>query len=206
MKLENEFVVPAAIEKTWDVLRDVERIAPCMPGAELTGRAGDDYLGTIRVKVGPISVAYEGRVSIVEEDGDQYCAVMKASGSERRGSGTAEARVSTFLKPAGDDRTGVRIETELAITGRPAQFGRGVMADVSQRLVDRFAENLAAELRTPVPVEDASGHQTTPEPAERCQTETLDMAAIAAGPVGRRLALVGVGVLMVVIMVRWFRK
>ena len=145
MKLEHEFTVPAPIDDAWKVLLDVERVAPCMPGASLTSVDGDDFTGTVKVKVGPIQVTYKGQARFVSKDDANHTAVIEASGKEARGSGTASATVTAELTAQGNE-TKAHVVTDLNITGRPAQFGRGVMADVGAKLIGQFADCLADEL------------------------------------------------------------
>ncbi|HET6911250.1 MAG TPA: SRPBCC family protein [Mycobacteriales bacterium] len=145
MKLEHEFTVPASLDEAWTVLLDVERIAPCMPGASVTSVDGDDFTGTVKVKVGPIQVTYKGQAKFVEKDETAHRVVLEASGKEARGSGTAAATVTAVLTADGA-KTKAKVETDLNITGRPAQFGRGVMADVGAKLIGQFANCLADEL------------------------------------------------------------
>jgi len=146
MKLEHEFTVPAGIDEAWKVLLDVEKVAPCMPGASLTSVDGDDFTGTVKVKVGPIQVTYKGQARFVEKDDTTHRAVIEASGKEARGSGTAAATVTAQLTADGAAQTKAHVVTDLNITGRPAQFGRGVMADVGAKLIGQFADCLADEL------------------------------------------------------------
>jgi carbon monoxide dehydrogenase subunit G len=157
MKLEHEFTVPAPVEDAWRVLLDVERVAPCMPGAALTSVDGDDFTGTVKVKVGPIQVTYKGQARFAVKDDAAHRAVLEASGKEARGSGTAAATVSAVLEADGPSRTKVKVETDLNITGRPAQFGRGVMADVGAKLIGQFADCLADELGGGAGASGASG-------------------------------------------------
>ena len=145
MRFEHEFTVPVPVEQAWSVLIDVERIAPCLPGAALESVEGGAFTGRMRVKVGPITVTYRGEATFEDVDKDSRTVTLKASGKEARGAGTANAEVTARLSPE-VGRTRVHVETSFNITGRPAQFGRGVMADVGARLIDRFAANLAALL------------------------------------------------------------
>ncbi|PSK92965.1 carbon monoxide dehydrogenase subunit G [Murinocardiopsis flavida] len=144
-KLHNEFTVPVPVDEAWEVLLDVERIAPCMPGASLDSVDGDTFTGKVKVKVGPITVTYRGEARFTDKDAATRSVAVDANGKEARGSGTAAAKVTASLSAEGDG-TRVTVDTDLNVTGRVAQFGRGVMADVSAKLVDRFAANLAAEL------------------------------------------------------------
>jgi uncharacterized protein len=145
MKLENRFTVPVPRAQALAVLLDVERIAPCLPGATLTSRDGDEFTGTVKVKVGPINLTYGGRASFVSVDEDAGVVVIEGTGKETRGTGTAKAVVTCRLLDKGAT-TDVEVDTDLAITGKPAQFGRGVLADVSAKLVDQFAACLSEEI------------------------------------------------------------
>ena len=145
MQLDHEFTVPVPAAQAWPVLLDIERIAPCMPGATITKVDGDDFEGTVKVKVGPITVTYGGTASFLEKDESARLVVVEARGRETRGSGTATARVTAQLFDEGD-RSRVGVTTDLSITGKPAQFGRGVMNDVGTKLLGRFADCLAAQL------------------------------------------------------------
>jgi carbon monoxide dehydrogenase subunit G len=145
MKLEHEFTVPVPVDEAWQVLLDVERIAPCMPGATLLSVDGRDFTGSVKVKVGPITVTYDGKATFEELDEAGRRVVIVAIGKETRGGGTAAATVTAVLDERGPT-TGVRVETDLNVTGRPAQFGRGVMAEVGAKLVGQFATCLADEL------------------------------------------------------------
>ena len=155
MKLENRFTVPVPRDEAWKVLLDVERIAPCMPGAKLLSRDGDSFTGQVKVKLGPINLTYGGKARFVELDEAGGVAVIDASGKETRGTGTAKATITCRLVDQGSS-TDIEVDTDLAITGKPAQFGRGVLADVSAKLVDQFATCLSEEIQEGTP-SDASG-------------------------------------------------
>ena len=146
MQFEHEFTVPVPVDQAWPVLLDVERVAPCLPGAAVDSVEGNTFTGRMKVKVGPITVTYSGKASFEEVDKDAHKVTLKASGRETRGAGTANATVRARLLDEGG-QTKVTVETSFNVTGRPAQFGRGVMAEVGGRLIDRFAENLAELLR-----------------------------------------------------------
>ena len=145
MELEHSFTVPVPPERAWDVLLDVQRVAPCMPGASLDSVDGDDIKGRIKVKVGPISMTYAGTAHFGHRDNETGVIVMEASGKETRGAGTASATVRSQLQGE-NGHTKVVVHTTLNVTGRPAQFGRGVMAEVGGKLIGIFADNLAAML------------------------------------------------------------
>jgi uncharacterized protein len=146
MELDHAFTVPVPPDQAWDVLLDVKRIAPCMPGATVDEVDGDLVTGHIKVKVGPVSLTYRGTANFSERDPDARTIVVTASGKETRGAGTASATVQASLEPSGDDATKVTMHTTMNVTGRPAQFGRGVMVEVGGKLVEQFAQNLAQQL------------------------------------------------------------
>jgi carbon monoxide dehydrogenase subunit G len=142
MELEHSFTVPVPEERAWEVLLDVERVAPCMPGASLDSVEGNNITGRIKVKVGPIAMTYAGTARFTERDANAHVIVLEASGKETRGAGTASAKVRSTLQGQ-DGQTHVVVNTTLNVTGRPAQFGRGVMAEVGGKLIGIFASNLA---------------------------------------------------------------
>jgi carbon monoxide dehydrogenase subunit G len=143
MELAHEFTVAVPVGKAWEVLTDVERIAPCMPGAELTKVDGDVYHGLVKVKVGPITAQYQGTARFTEKDEAAHRVVLTAAGRDVRGQGNASAVVTAVMSEQGDG-TLVSITTQLTVTGRAAQFGRGVMADITARLLRQFVDNLEA--------------------------------------------------------------
>lgn len=145
MQLEHSFTVPVGIDEAWQILIDIERIGPCMPGAAIESVDGDDFTGSVKVKLGPINLTYKGKASFVEKDEAAHRAVIDARGRDARGNGTAAAKVTASLAEA-DGATTVQVVTDLDITGKPAQFGRGVMVDVGNKLIGQFADCLAATL------------------------------------------------------------
>jgi carbon monoxide dehydrogenase subunit G len=145
VQLENSFTVPVPVDEAWRVLLDIERIAPCMPGAAIDSVDGDDFTGRVKVKLGPINLTYQGKASFIEKDEAAHRAVIDARGKDQRGNGTAAATVTAKLQAEGAI-TRVDVLTDLNITGRPAQFGRGVMTDVGNKLLGQFADKLAAQL------------------------------------------------------------
>jgi carbon monoxide dehydrogenase subunit G len=171
MKLENRFTVPVPVDEAWHVLLDVERIAPCMPGATLTSVDGDAFEGKVKVKVGPINLTYGGTARFVSKDETTHVAVIDGSGKETRGTGTAKALIHCRLIDKGET-TDVEVDTDLNVTGKPAQFGRGVLADVSSKLVDQFAACLSDEI--------ASGRPTVPGPGRSGDGRSVDGALAAA--------------------------
>ena len=147
MLLTNEFVVPRPIDQTWAVLTDIERIAPCMPGAQLTEVRGDEYHGKVKVKVGPMTVQFSGTATFKEQDVAAHRAVIEARGRDTSGKGRASALVTAVLVDEGSS-TKVQVETDLTIAGPLAQMGRSTIGDISTRLLTQFVENLVAEVRT----------------------------------------------------------
>jgi uncharacterized protein len=143
MEMDHSFTVPVSPDRTWDVLLDVERIAPCMPGATVEEFDGEVVTGRIKVKVGPVSLTYRGTAKFTERNPDAKNIVLEASGKETRGAGTASATVQAWLEPeSSGEATRVSMHTTMNVTGRPAQFGRGVIVEVGGKLVEQFAQNL----------------------------------------------------------------
>jgi carbon monoxide dehydrogenase subunit G len=172
VKIEDEFRVDVPVDEAWKVLLDVERIAPCMPGAQLQEIEGDEYRGIVKVKVGPITAQYKGAARIVETDETAHKLVLQADGRDTRGQGNASAKVTATLTADGGG-TLVHIDTDLNITGKVAQFGRGVMADVSSKLLGQFATNLERDVLS------GNGAAATTPPA---QAAPASPAAEAATP------------------------
>ena len=191
MKLENEFTVPAPVDQAWEVLLDVERVAPCLPGAAIEGSEGDSHKGTMTIKVGPITTRYTGTVKIEEADEAAHRAVMRAQARDSRGQGTAGATITSTME-AVDGGTRVHVETDLRVTGPAAQFGRGVMQDVSAKMMRQFAECLASEMSGTKADDGAAEEPAAPEtPAEeplvpphqhRAEAETEETKAIGEKP------------------------
>ena len=145
MQLENSFTVPVHIDTVYDAMNDPEKVTPCFPGAALTGQDGDDFTGTVKVKLGPISMTYKGKGTFVERDRTNHKVVVDAQGRDSRGNGTASAKATLTMVDAGNGQTKVTVLTEMQVTGKPAQFGRGVMADVGDKILGQFASCLADE-------------------------------------------------------------
>ena len=197
MELEHQFTVPVPVDRAWEVLLDVEKIAPCMPGAVIDSVDGDSFTGQVKVKVGPITVAYAGKASFLEKDATAHRAVVEAKGRETRGSGTAAATVTASMADEGGSAR-VTAVMDLAITGRPAQFGRGVLNDVGNKLIGQFADCLATTITT-------SG---TDGPAATSPDE-IDLVAVAGGSVAKRLvpaAAVVIGIVIGWLLVRRLRR
>jgi carbon monoxide dehydrogenase subunit G len=190
MELTNDFRVALPVERAWAVLTDVERIAPCLPGAQLQEVEGDEYRGVVKVKVGPITAQYKGKATFVSQDAETHVAVLRAEGRETRGQGNANATITATLTPD-DGGTAVSVVTDLTVTGRVAQFGRGVLADVSARLLDQFVDNLEKTVLVDEPVEAVAVELEDPidavspdpgDPALPVEPELADDAPSAPTP------------------------
>jgi hypothetical protein len=166
-KLLNEFEVHRPIEQTWAVLTDIERIAPCLPGAQLQEIEGDLYRGVVKVKLGPISTAFKGQAHFVERDDAGHRAVLKGEGRDTGGKGSADALITAQLESISAEVTKCIVTTDLRITGKVAQFGRGIMGDVSEKLMTQFATNLNSML-------DAEGSAPADAPAEAAAAPAAD--------------------------------
>ena len=148
MELTNDFVIDRGIEETWRILNDLEFIAPCMPGAQLTEVEGDEYRGLVKIKVGPITANYKGKASFVEQDEANHVSRLKADGRDPR-QGNANAMVTATMEEVAADQTKVTIHTDLGLSGKIASFGRGAIEDVSKKLLGQFTDNLRAKLEEP---------------------------------------------------------
>jgi carbon monoxide dehydrogenase subunit G len=193
MELHHEFTVPVPVDEAWRALLDIERVAPCMPGATVRDYDGKTVNGSVKVKVGPITVTYQGTAVFEEQDEDARRIVLIASGRETRGQGTARATVTGTLTEQ-DGGTAVSVRTDLTVTGRPAQFGRGVMAEVGDRIIGRFAQNLAEQLGD------------KPQEAPPVVDEPLDLFRTAGVPVAKRAAAAAAVVVALVMVVRRWRR
>src|SRR4051794_8146010 len=181
MQLEHQFGVPVPMAKAWDVLLDVERIAPCMPGATVDSFDGETIEGRVKVKVGPIQITYVGTARFTDKDEAARRAVIEASAKEARGSGTATATITAQLQDDGGSATNVTVTTDLAITGKPAQFGRGVMEEVGNKLLGRFADCLADTLGSGDATDSSTEAAAAAEPAPAA-TASAATAPAAADP------------------------
>lgn len=189
MKLAHSFTVPADLDTVWQAVLDPERVAPCMPGATLTEVEGDTFKGSVKVKLGPISLLYKGSGEFLSQDAEARTVVIKASGKDARGNGTAAATVTLALRADGPSTVG-SVETDLSITGKPAQFGRGLISEVGGKILDTFATCLASKL-APVPEAPALSvvKPPTPTPAEAAAT-AAEEAAVASAAADRAEAVV----------------
>jgi carbon monoxide dehydrogenase subunit G len=178
MKIDNEFTVGVPIDRAWEVLTDLAAIAPCLPGAQLTGVEDDVYTGKVKIKVGPVISEYAGTARFAEKDGATYHAVIDAKGKDSRGAGNASAAISAQLRADGD-RTVVTVNTDLNITGKIAQFGSGMIKEVSEKLLGQFVVNLETMLLAPAPAEEAPGAAAV---AEQAAAEPVAGEPVAAVP------------------------
>ena len=209
MKIENEFVVDAPVQQAWEVILDLERVAPCLPGAALEEAAGDEYQGTMAVKLGPISAKYRGTVKVEEADEENHRAVLRASGKDLRGQGTASATIDCTMNGE-NGATRVRVETDMQVTGRVAQFGRGIMQDVATKMLEQFAACVereivsgGAEEKPEQPAADSSNGAAQPEPRKISPRETqpLDLGAVSREALLKRAAPLAAGLAGLVLAV-----
>lgn len=227
MELTHSFTVPASLEDTWEAFNNLEMVAGCFPGAALTSVEGDSFKGTAKVKLGPVALQYAGAGSFLERDDAAHRFVLEAKGKDKRGNGTAGATVTAVLTPAGPDSTSAEVVTDLTITGKPAQFGRGVIQDVSDKILGQFVDCLqaklsgveevpaappapapevpAAEAPAAPPVAEVPARPTAPQPPHAA--EALDLGAtvlpILLKTYWRQLAA---GLLVVVVLWRLLRR
>jgi uncharacterized protein len=224
MEITDRFRVSTPIDETWHVLLDIERIAPCLPGAQLEEIDGDEFRGVVKVKVGPITAQYKGTARLAEVDEAARRIVIDASGRDTRGQGNASAKIVVTM--TGDaSGTEVSVHTDLSITGKVAQFGRGVLGDVSAKLLGQFVERLEADVlsgdhaavSTPAPpVAQSAPVPAAPAPVaavaegprriESAEVEPVDLLATAGAPVGRRLVPVVIGAVVAFLLFRRWRR
>ena len=197
MQLEHHLSVPAPIDVVWPALLDPERVAPCVPGATLTGVDGDSFSGTVKVKVGPIALLYKGTGTFTEHDEQARRAVLKAAAKDTRGNGTVNATVTLTLTDEADHTTGI-VATDLSVTGKPAQFGRGMIADVGGKIIEQFSACLSENLAVAV-TEPESESAGEPAAAQASEAAPLDLVHYA-----RRSALKRVGPLVAAAMLVLF--
>lgn len=203
IKLDNTFRVPLPVQETWDLLTDLPRVASCLPGAELTEVVEGEYRGGLKAKIGPINARYQGSASFVEQDEVGHRAVINARGREEKGGGSASATITAVLQADGNSATAVHVSTALAISGRAAQFGRSLLAEVSATMVEEFVRRLEAmissgESATPSPAPGSSGpaaSATTRQaaipaiPSSAQSENTLDVGTTIVVPLLRRAAV-----------------
>ena len=221
-QLLNEFLVHRPIEQTWAVLTDVERIAPCLPGAQLQEIEGDTYRGVVKVKLGPISTQFKGQAHFVERDDASHRAVLKGEGRDTSGKGNADALITAQLEAISPELTKCVVSTELRVTGKVAQFGRGIMGDVSEKLMTQFAHNLNTMLdadgdtppdaQAPPTAEpsDEPAAETPAEPAVRKiqgpAAEPIELSDLAGSALLKRLLPAFGGLVLLLLVLRRLRK
>lgn len=196
-KLHNEFVVRSGVRQAFDLLTDLEAIAPCLPGATLESRDGDDFNGSVKVKLGAIAANFGGTVRIVEKDDTNYSVALSAKGREKGGRGMAEAAIAARLEEVSPQETRVIVDTDLKIMGKIAQFGRGIISDVSKQLIDQFANNLDTLMSN---AGDASAVTSSAAGGDN----VLELGSLLSGVLLKRLvplALIVAAVIVVVIVV-----
>ena len=196
-RLLNEFVVRRPIDEAWQVLTDVERIAPCLPGAQLEEINGNSYKGVVKVKLGPIATAFRGQAEFVERDDAGHRAVLKGSGRDTTGKGNADALITASLESLTADTTKCTVATELHITGKVAQFGRGILGDVREKLMAQFADNLNTMLDQQGPDAANAADTAAHAPAE---VAPLELSHIAGAAVAKRLVPVVVAIVAVIVI------
>ena len=191
MEMSNEIEVNASASDVWAAFNDVERIAPCLPGAQLTEIEGEEYRGVVKVKVGPVNAQYKGKATFTERDQDAMKVVILAEGRETRGQGNASATITATVEALGDDRTKVGVTTDLKITGKVAQIGRNLIPDVSAKIMDQFADNLESMLSDSSSDDassesDASANDSEVRSVSSPEPEAVDLLDVAAPPVAKR--------------------
>jgi uncharacterized protein len=214
MRIEKQFTVSVPAEKAWEVLTDWETVVGCMPGAQLISADGDSCQGKVRVKLGPVTADYSGTASFTEKDDTAHRAVINAKGRDSRGAGTASATITAQLSAEGDT-TSVHVDTDLKITGKVAQFGRGLISEVSDRLLGEFVTSLEAKLDASEEAEsapeqgesaqgDSASTQAESKQDEAKEPEALDLMGVAGASIAKRAVPVVIGAIVVVGLIVYF--
>ena len=229
MELVNDFTVNVPVEEAWVVLTDVERIAPCLPGAQLQEVEGDVYRGVVKIKVGPILAQFKGQATFIEKDDANHKAVLKAEGRDTAGKGNASALITAKLDPQGEGTTKVTVSTDLTITGKVAQFGRGALADVSTKLLGQFVDCLETTVLGPsvaAPIDEVPPEETSlapptsdaaatsapvamdagPRKIAQPEARPIDLLDAAGAPLAKRLVPVGLILIIVFLLLRRHRR
>ena len=196
MILENEFRVSVPIERAWEVLTDIPLITPCLPGAELTGHEDDEYSGKIKIKVGPVTSHYAGKALLTVRDEASRHVEIQADGRDSKGSGNASAKITADMSEDGDG-TKVTIHTDLKISGKVAQFGKGMIAEVSGKLIGQFVDCIEQRLLGDGVIDEVAAESATrpaPEPVE-----PLDLMGLAGDSIYKRLAPVGAVIALLIL-------
>ncbi|MEU2032490.1 SRPBCC family protein [Nocardia amamiensis] len=214
MKIVNEFTVHAPVEQAWEVLTDLEQVVGLMPGAQTAGWEGDDFLGRLKVKVGPVTSEFTGKAKFVERDEHDHRAVIDGRGRDTRGAGNAAATITTQLREDGDN-TRVIVDTDLKIVGKLAQFGSGMLQQVSEKMLGQFVASLEARLAAgdkaaAEPVDGPHGGEAWPQPIAESEPAPLDLVDLV-GPVmikkyAPAIALVLAAVLGIILVRRKMRR
>ena len=207
MDLNHQFTVAVPVEDAWRILTDVERIAPCLPGAQLLEIEGDTYRGVVKVKVGPIQAQFKGQANFIERDDVAHKVVLKGEGRDTTGKGNAAAVITAEMTAVDATSTSVTVNTDLSVTGKVAQFGRGAMADISDKLLAQFVVNLnaliAEQPATSAPVPAASAPTEGVRTIESAEVAPLDLLSAAGSPILKRaLPVVVVIAVLVWLVVR----
>lgn len=220
MELTHRFTVPTGVAETWAHFQDIASVAECFPGATVTSVDGDTFSGSVKVKLGPIALVYNGSGTFVEKDETAHRFVVDAKGKDKRGNGTAGAKVTLQMVPADGGATEVEVVTDLSITGKPAQFGRGVMQDVSDKLLGQFVDCLEQRLSGP-PTTIATDDVVVPEPEDQPerrwpsseapappppQDDALDLGSAVLPVVARTYWKPAAGALAVLLLVSWWLR
>lgn len=206
--LNHTFTVPVAIAEAWNVLTNVERIAPCLPGAQLQEIEGETYRGAVKVKVGPIQAQFKGQASFVEKDDTNYKVVLKGEGRDTGGKGNASAVITAQLTAIDANSTQVNVNTDLSITGKVAQFGRGALADVSDKLLAQFSENLnnliaaepAVAVAAPAPEPAAETGQPAVRKIDAPEVAPINLIETAGATIVKRALPVVAGIIVIVLL------
>ena len=202
MELNNEIEVNAPIQEVWEAFNTPERIAPCLPGAELQEVDGNNFNGLVKIKVGPITAQYKGTASYLEKDEGAQKVVIKGDGRDTRGAGNASATITAQLSEISPDVTNVNVRTELTITGKVAQFGRGAISDVSGKLMTQFAQNLEQLLEPSAKTEKETAETDTNSNENETTDNELNLLSVVAIPILKRfgipIAALAIGVFMVI--------
>jgi carbon monoxide dehydrogenase subunit G len=225
MELEHRFEVPVGVEKAWVALLDMEKVGPCFPGAILDHVDGDEFSGSVKIKLGPIRMTYKGHARIVEKDETAHRAKIEATGNAGGSTSTAAMLVTATATALAPNRTQVDLRTTLSLTGRPAQFGRGVMVDVGNKLIGQFADCVSnklaghdaggAELVDVTNPDEVAADYVTPAPTARAAAGTagataaggeLDLWSATAVPVLKRVLPIVAGIIALVLLRKLFKR
>jgi carbon monoxide dehydrogenase subunit G len=203
MDLNHQFTVAVPVEDAWRILTDVERIAPCLPGAQLQEIEGETYRGVVKVKVGPIQAQFKGQASFIERDDAAHKVVLKGEGRDTTGKGNAAAVITAEMTAVDASNTSVTVNTDLSVTGKVAQFGRGAMADISDKLLAQFVVNLnaliAEQPATAAPAATAAAPTGGVRTIESAEVAPLDLLSAAGSPILKRAIPVVVVVVAVLV-------